>query len=142
MRKYYYILSLLFVFVIPTFMAAYFVLERIPLEQLSIFVISITLLGSIWDVWATRHGKRDSVWIWTFNHRDTVGVRFLDIPIEEYLFYTASSVYIVFLWEIIKFTIEENNPALYPVLPFLALWSITFIAVPYFAREKRDRVRR
>jgi len=142
MRKYYYILSLLFVFVIPTIIAAYFVLERVRLDQLAIFVVSITLLGSVWDMWATRHGKRDPVWIWTFNHRDTLGIRFRDIPIEEYLFYLVSSVYIVFLWELIRYTIEHTNPILYAVLPFLALWSMLFIAVPYFAREKKDRMRR
>ena len=140
-RKYYYLLSLFFVFVIPTVIAAYFVYERIAQEQFWMFVISITLLGSAWDLWATKHGKKDPVWLWTFNHRDTVGLRLMDLPIEEYLFYAASSIYIVFLWEIIRFTLETGNPILYFVLPFLALWSMFFIALPYFAREKKDRVR-
>jgi|GEM_PF-1164150 len=139
-RKYYYLLSLVFVFLIPTVIAAYFVYERISAAQLLIFVTSITLLGSVWDVWATKHGKKDAVWLWTFNHRDTLGWRILDMPIEEYLFYVASSVYIVFLWELIQYTIEQGSVVLYFVLPFLALWSLFFISFPYFAKEKKDRV--
>ncbi len=140
-RKYYYLFCLTFIFVIPTIIAAYFVWERISFTHLFIFALSITLLGTIWDIWATRHGRKDPVWLWTFNHRDTIGIRVLDLPIEEYLFYLATSVYIVFLWELIGYTLEQQQPGLFFVLPFLAIWSVIFIAVPYISREKNDKFR-
>ncbi len=139
-RKYYYSLSLLFIFVIPTFISAFFVFSRISIAQLAVFVLSITLLGSAWDIWATRHGKKDPVWLWTFNHKDTLGLRLFDLPVEEYLFYIASSVYIIFLWESIKYALETESAIMYLVLPFVSLWSMLFIAVPYLAREKKDRI--
>lgn len=140
-RKYYYLLSLTFVFVIPTLILGYFISDRIDPLQLAIFVTSVTVLGSFYDIWATRHGKKDPVWIWTFNYKDTLGYRFLNVPLEEYLFYTASSIYVVFVWEGIKYSIESPNHAVKFILPSVALWTMLFIALPYFKKEKRDRLR-
>ena len=139
-RKYYYLLSLLFVFVIPTAIAGYFIHERINISEFLVFILSITVLGSMWDIWATRHGKRDPVWIWTFNHKDTLGIRFFDLPIEEYLFYVVSSTYVVFIWEGIKYVLERESTSMKIILPFLALWSMLFISIPYFRKEKKDRL--
>jgi len=95
--KFYYLISLLFVFVIPASAAAHFVIDRIPMINLLTFVAGITILGSIWDIWATRHGKKDPIWLWQFNFKDTLGVKLFGLPIEEYIFYIASSLYIVFI---------------------------------------------
>lgn len=140
-RKHYYLLSLLFVFVIPTMIAGYFVSDRISRDELLVFVLSITLLGSFWDIWATRHGKGDPVWIWTFNRKDTLGIRFFDLPIEEYLFYVVSSTYVVFIWEGIKYALEQENTPIKLILPFLALWPLACIALPYFKKERQDKLR-
>jgi len=142
MRRYYYLSSLLVVFVIPALISGYFVIERVSLLQLGYFVAGVLLLGGLWDVWATRHGKKDPVWLWTFNHHDTLGIKIFDLPIEEYLFYISSSIYVVFLWEIIKYMLEGNDPLLYLAFPFLATWSMLFIVVPYFLRERKDKLRR
>lgn len=102
MRRYYYLLTLTFVFVIPTIVAAFLMRDVISLQALIPFIVLVTVIGSIWDVWATRHGKKDRVWLWQFHRSQTLGKRFLGLPIEEYLFYTASSVYIIYMWEGIK----------------------------------------
>lgn len=102
MRRYYYLLTLTFVFCIPTIIAAVLLQDVIALRELVPFVVLVTIIGSIWDVWATRHGKRDRVWLWQFHQSQTLGHRFLGLPIEEYLFYTASSIYIIYMWEGLK----------------------------------------
>ena len=139
MKRFYYILSLLFVFIIPAAIAAYFVFDRIPLINFAVFVVGITVLGSIWDIWATRHGKRDPIWLWQFNFKDTLGIKLFDLPIEEYVFYIASSVYIIFLWEGIKFALETKSIVMYLLLPLLSIWSLLAISIPYILRVKNDR---
>ena len=138
MHKFYYLYSLVFVFVMPATVSGWFVWDRIALPQLAIFVIGILALGTAWDIWATRHGKNDPVWLWAFNHKDTLGIRIYDLPIEEYLFYVASSIYIVFLWEGIQYALETQNTAAGLILPCIALWSVAFIALPYYLRKKKD----
>jgi lycopene cyclase domain-containing protein len=135
--RFYYILSLLFVFVVPASFLAMLVWERIPFINFIFFVASITILGSIWDVWAVRHGKRDKTWLWQFNFRDTLGIKVFDLPIEEYLFYISSSLYIVLLWEGIKIAIETGNIFMYIVIPFLGVWSLLCILIPYRLKKKR-----
>ncbi|MDP3731266.1 MAG: lycopene cyclase domain-containing protein [bacterium] len=140
MKKYYYLISLVFVFIIPAGIASYFVFDRIPFVNLIIFVGSITLLGGIWDIWATRHGKRDPVWLWQFNFKDTLGIKLFDLPIEEYIFYVASSLYIVFIWEGIKLILETKDLLMIVTLPFLGLWSLLTILIPYARRAKNDKL--
>lgn len=139
-KKLYYLSSLFFVFIIPAIICAYFTVDRIPLANLVTFVLGITFLGSLWDIWATKHGKRDQIWLWQFNSRETLGIKILDLPIEEYLFYVASSLYIVFIWEGIKFTLETESTLLYILLPLLGIWSLLFLAIPFFVKTKNDRL--
>lgn len=138
--RFYYITSLLLVFVVPACILAYFVLDRIPLPSLFIFIIGITVLGSVWDIWATRHGRRDPVWLWQFNFKDTLGIKLFDLPIEEYIFYVASSVYIIFIWEEIKYALETGSLLMYILLPFVGVWSLLLILMPYVIRAKGDKL--
>ncbi len=139
-KRFYYFCSLLVIFVLPSSVAAYFVIDRIPILNLLIFVAGITVLGSIWDIWATRHGKRDPIWLWQFNPKHTLGIKLFDLPVEEYVFYITSSLYIVFIWESIKYALETGKIFMYILLPFLGLWSLIFILVPYMMRVKGDRL--
>ena len=133
-------MSLLFVFCIPTFVAGFFLANYISLKALVPFVILITVIGSIWDVWATRHGKKDRVWLWQFNRYQTIGIRFLGLPVEEYLFYVVSSVYVIFMWEGFNLMIKGSEPAVYVTIAALAVWTLTAIFVPYlFRRKKKEK---
>ena len=123
-KKFYYSASLIVVFVVPALVELYFVLHRIPLFNLITFIVGITILGSAWDIWATRHGRRDRIWLWQFNTRETLGIRLLDLPAEEYLFYVASSLYVVLTWEGIRFALETHNPFMYFLLSFAGIWTI------------------
>lgn len=135
--RFYYLYSLVFVFVIPVFIEGFFIWPRIDKVSLYTFMIGITVVGSLWDMWATRHGKRDSVWLWQFNKKDTLGITFFDLPIEEYFFYLATSVYVIFTWECIQ-SVNEI-PILYLILPLVAVWSLLFIGLPYVNGSRNKR---
>jgi len=139
MKKYSYLLSLFFIFIIPSFVAGYFVTPYISLKHLLVFIILITLVGSIWDIWATKHGGKDPVWLWSFNHKGTMGLTFLGLPIEEYLFYIASSIYIVFIWESIELATTTNDIFFYILVPALGLWTLIGIVIPYKLGPKSDK---
>lgn len=119
---------------------AYFVISRIALRDLLVFVIGITVLGSIWDIWATRHGKRDPIWLWQFNFHETMGIKLFDLPIEEYIFYITSSLYIVFTWEGIKYASSTANPLMYLLLFSVSTWTLIAVLIPYKIRVKNDRL--
>lgn len=113
--------------------------DIIRMRELIPFIVLVTIIGSIWDVWATRHGKRDRVWLWQFHRSQTLGVRFLGLPIEEYLFYVASSVYIIYMWEGIKLMVAGGDMHVYFVIFGLAAWTLLSILFPYFFGKKGDR---
>ncbi len=138
--KYYYIVSLLVVFVLPAVVEGFFVIGNISILNLLTFVSGILILGSIWDIWATRHGQRDPIWLWQFNFKDTLGIKIFGLPIEEYLFYVSASVYIVFSWESIKYATETGNVFIYLLLSMLSVWSLLMILIPYKLRIKKDKV--
>ncbi len=140
LEKYYYLMSLSLVFVIPSVIAGYFVPSTIAISQLIIFIFLVTIVGSLWDLWATQHGKKDSVWLWSFNTKNTLGIKFLGLPIEEYLFYTASSVYVIFLWTSIQLAMQTGNASLYFLMPCLAIWTALSISIPYKLSPNNDKV--
>lgn len=109
MGKLTYFWSLSIVFIIPSLIMGYFVVPTIQLPLLTAFVISVTSMGGIYDVWATRHGPRDTVWLWSFSKKHTIGIRLFDVPIEEFLFYTFTSIYVVFVWESLSIAFQFGN---------------------------------
>ena len=108
-------------------------MNSISLLQLIIFVSTITVTGALWDLWATRHGKKDPFWIWAFNPKDTLGVQLLGVPIEEYFFYIFSSIYIVFMWKGIEL-------GFYFLIPALGVWTFIALLVPYKMSPQNDKL--
>ncbi|MBI2474616.1 MAG: lycopene cyclase domain-containing protein [Candidatus Taylorbacteria bacterium] len=139
MKKYHYLLSLLFVFTIPTLILGLFAWPIIDMSNLIGFMIGITILGSVWDVWATKHGRIDPAWLWQFNNRETLGIKLFDLPLEEYLFYVSTSAYIIFIWETMRYASETADYLAYLLLPFIALWSLLFILLPYYLAARQGR---
>lgn len=139
MKKFYYLGTLIFVFILPSLVAGYLLSEYISLKPLTPFIFSVTIIGSIWDIWATRHGKRDRIWLWQFNKKETLGLNFLGLPFEEYLFYVASSVYVIFMWEGIKLMISTNLLNSYLIVLGLSVWTLFAIFLPFLFSPKGDR---
>ncbi|MDD5155517.1 MAG: lycopene cyclase domain-containing protein [Candidatus Omnitrophica bacterium] len=61
----------------------------------SIFLI-VVIFGS-WDVFATYRGH------WYFNPRGVWGVKIINLPIEEALFFVVIPFCCIFTWEAIKY---------------------------------------
>ncbi len=120
-------------------MAGYYLAGLIDLQALVPFIVLVTIIGSIWDVWATKHGKKDRVWLWQFNRKQTMGIRFLGLPVEEYLFYVASSVYVIFMWEGLKIMVGGGDEQVYLVIGLLSAWTLFAILLPYIVGRKRDK---
>ena len=139
MKKFYYLGTLIFVFCIPTIIAGFYLSNFISLGALIPFIIFVTIIGSIWDIWATRHGKEDRIWLWQFNRKENLGVTFFGIPIEEYLFYAVSSVYVIFMWEGIKLIMLKNIQVFFVVI-LLSCWTLVAITIPYLLTPKRNRL--
>lgn len=139
MKKYYYLFTLTFVFVVPAVIAGIFLSNYISLAPLIPFIFFVTIIGSIWDVWASKHGKKDTVWIWQFNDKETLGVKIFGLPAEEYLFYVVSSVYVIFMWEGIKLIMQTNLLATYLMVLALGAWTLLAILLPYWLGPKGDR---
>lgn len=140
MKRFYYLSSLITVFTIPTFTIGFFLSGQVDLYNLTTFAIGITVIGATWDIWATRHGKRDSIWLWQFNHKTTLGIYLFDLPIEEYLFYISTSIYVVFVWEAIKLYSASGNLEILALLASATIWSLLFIGLPYVFHSKKDKL--
>lgn len=139
-KTYLYLLSLTLIFIIPSLIAGYFVIPYISIPHLIVFILLITTVGSLWDLWATKHGGRDLVWLWMFNSKQTLGITVLGLPIEEYLFYVFSSVYIIFMWEAIGLVLETGNTLYYALIPGLGIWTFVSVFIPYKLGPKNDRI--
>jgi lycopene cyclase domain-containing protein len=50
-----------------------------------------------WDVWFTRTG------VWSFSDDFTLGLRLLDLPLEEWLFFIVVPFCSLFIYEVVKF---------------------------------------
>lgn len=138
--KYFYLLSLLLVLVIPSFIAGFFVLSSISLKALATFVVLVTVTGNLWDLWGTRHGKADPLWVWSFNVKNTLGVRIFGVPVEEYIFYVFSSTYIVFIWKTIELASMSGNESFYTLLLMLGVWALISVAILHKLSPKGDKL--
>lgn len=136
MKKYSYILSLFFVFFLPTAYLWSALSIKIPPAQLMAFLGFVTIVGSVYDVWAARHGKSDTHWLWSFNGANTLGFRVLDLPVEEILFYTLSALYIIVTWEAAGIGYATSSYEYLGALVGAALWTVgcitgSFLLVGY-----------
>jgi lycopene cyclase domain-containing protein len=139
-RKFYYLFSILFVFFAPALVEGFFIWNRISILNLTVFALGITTIGIMWDIWATRHSNKDTVWVWQFNSRDTLGLKFFDVPVEDYLFCILSSVYSVFTWECLRYISQNNDFTLSVLLVCIFIWTLAGIAFLYIFRHKGDRL--
>jgi lycopene cyclase domain-containing protein len=55
----------------------------------------------LWDVWFTRAE------IWGFNHNFTRNSYFLDLPVEEWLFFLVVPYACIFLYEVLRYFVKK-----------------------------------
>jgi lycopene cyclase domain-containing protein len=56
-----------------------------------------------WDTAASARGH------WSFNPEYTIGLKILNLPLEEILFFLIIPFCGIFTWECVKFFTQENN---------------------------------
>lgn len=137
MKRLSYISSLSATFIIPAIVAGIFVFEEINIVNWLTFTLGITVLGSIWDIWATKQNKKDTTWLWQFNHRETMGIKIFGLPIEEYFFYIGASTYIIFIWEGIKLASELGDMRMFILLPTLGIWTVLILGGSYYLTRRK-----
>jgi lycopene cyclase domain-containing protein len=73
-------------------------------RSISALVLSLSLIVVIfgaWDVWATYRGH------WRFNPEGVWHFRFMNLPLEEILFFVVIPFCCIFTWEVIKYLKER-----------------------------------
>lgn len=60
------------------------------------------LVFIIWDVIFTANG------VWGFSDRYTLGIRFLHLPLEEWLFFIAVPYSCVYLYEVMRYAVQRD----------------------------------
>jgi len=62
----------------------------------------VSLFFWVWDVAATARGH------WQFNEKYVLGLAFLDLPLEEWLFFVVISFVSIFTWEASKHFLRKK----------------------------------
>ena len=73
------------------------------LRGLVFAVLGMSLPFWIWDVWGAARGH------WWFNDQYTVGVQWLGLPVEEWLFFPIIGFVSIFTWESVKYFRERRR---------------------------------
>ena len=65
-------------------------------------IIVVIIFGG-WDVFAARRGH------WYFNPQGIIGMKILNLPVEEWLFFIVIPFCCIFTWEALKFIKEKSK---------------------------------
>ena len=63
----------------------------------------VCLVFWMWDVIATLRGH------WSFNEQYILGVRFLGMPVEEWMFFGVVSFVSIFTWESVRYFVSRHR---------------------------------
>ncbi len=66
-------------------------------------VLIVCVVFWIWDVLAAWRGH------WSFNPEHVIGMFFLGLPVEEWLFFLILGYVSIFVWESVKFFMSEKR---------------------------------
>lgn len=70
------------------------------LKALFCSIAIILLVFGSWDVFATYKGH------WSFNPHGVLGIRIINLPLEEVLFFVVIPFCCIFTWEVLKYINE------------------------------------
>ncbi len=96
MSKYFFVLLLSLIF--PLILSFYHPLKFYEKKSWLLISLLITfIVFGIWDVFATARGH------WWFEPTGVWGIYFINLPVEEWLFFLVIPFCCLFTWEIIKY---------------------------------------
>ncbi|MCF7865622.1 MAG: hypothetical protein K9M11_03900 [Candidatus Pacebacteria bacterium] len=134
--KFLYLKLLFAIYFIPVIVLFSASEGSLDILKLSLFTFIIVIYGIAWDMWATKHGRTDKVWVWRFNPKTITGVYVDHHPLDEYVFGVLHIFWVIFLWEILNQAIFENNNALLIVPVVVILWQIG-VGYVFYKMQKR-----
>jgi len=93
---------------------------------------AILVTAVIFWVWDIRFVEAQ---IWSFNTEYTVGINFIGMPVEEWLFFIVVPYCCVFIYEVLKFYLKKYEYA--NVFKLFSLFLIVvFVLISYFFRHQ------
>lgn len=117
-------MRLLTVLYFPTIIAMGVLLKNeIEWARLLLFTFVLLIYGIGWDIWSTKHGRSDRLWIWRFNRKTLTGEKISRHPIEEYIFGICHLFWVVLFWENLHLATTRGSVALL-VLLLVMLWML------------------
>lgn len=106
-RKYSYLLAYIILLVVPLFILFGIVKDVINFKAVLATVVAAMFLGGIFDVWGTRHGKKDKFYIWEYDDRSILGIKVFGLPIEDCVFFLGlMPVLGIFIYEAAKILLK------------------------------------
>jgi len=115
--------------VIPSVVVLFFVYRSIDLKALVVTILAAFFIGGIFDIWATRQGRKDKFWIWEYNPRTTLNKHFMGMTIEDVtIFLILTPIFTIVVWEAAKKLISIYNIS----LGLLVVGGAVFVLIAYF----------
>ncbi len=100
MKRLYYSFAYIFLLGIPAYF--FYSSDRIDLGSLVLTIIIVFIIGSVFDIWAVRQGRKDRFFIWQYNEKSIIGLKIRGVPIEDYiLFLVLTPIFIISLYTLI-----------------------------------------
>ena len=133
-----YFKTLALTLLLPLVAMLFVLWDQINLQYLFVFVLLASVVALAWDIWSTRQGSRDTLWVWRYNPKTTTGVRVLGHPLEQYVFAFGTILWIVLFWELVISVTNEYTEFQAAILLAIVLWEFFAVAVIYRRQVKES----
>mgnify|MGYP001590537645 CR=1 FL=1 len=133
-----YLKLLINIYLPPIIILGVYLGSSIDFFKLAVFSFVLLIYGIAWDMWATKHGRTDKLWIWRFNPKTITGVYFDRHPFEEYAFGIFHLFWTILLWEVLLRAISNNDPLTLLIVVLLGIWQIGVGLAFYKAQKKKS----
>ncbi|MES2224349.1 MAG: lycopene cyclase domain-containing protein [Patescibacteria group bacterium] len=104
--------------------------------KLAVFSFVLLIYGIGWDMWATKHGRKDKLWIWCFNPKTITGIYLDRHPLEEYIFGIFHLFWVILLWEVLSRAISNNDLLTLFIVVLLGIWQIG-VSINFYNSQKK-----
>lgn len=129
MEKYYYLLINIFTIAVPIIRGFEPKIKFFSRwKGLILGVISAGIPFIIWDILFTEHH------IWGFNQRYLSGIKLINLPVEEWLFFITVPIACIFIYEVLIYFIKKDILKTISY-PFSYLLAITFLFFGFFHND-------